>query len=139
MDKIELHQLCGYLPYGLKMYAPYGFRPNRKESTGEHRIVYLTGDLYADIENNIYQGEVFKPILRPMSDLEASDNKYLEQINEIHTILYHDGYFSDEHTSLFGADWLPYAVIQKLYEWHFDIHYLIEEGLAIDLNTLNTK
>lgn len=27
-------------------------------------------------------------------------------------------------------------LIEKLYEWHFDIHGLIEKGLAIDINTL---
>lgn len=26
---------------------------------------------------------------------------------------------------------------EKLFEWHFDIHGLIESGLAIDMNTLN--
>jgi hypothetical protein len=30
-------------------------------------------------------------------------------------------------------------LLQKLYEWHFDIHGLIEKGLAIDINTLNLK
>lgn len=29
--------------------------------------------------------------------------------------------------------------IEKLYEWHFDIHGLIEKGLAIDINTLNKQ
>lgn len=27
-------------------------------------------------------------------------------------------------------------IIEKLYEWHFDLHSLIEKGLAIDINTL---
>ena len=27
-------------------------------------------------------------------------------------------------------------LFQKLYEWHFDLHNLIESGLAIDINTL---
>ncbi len=27
-------------------------------------------------------------------------------------------------------------LFQKLYEWHFDIHGLIEQGLAIDINTV---
>lgn len=31
---------------------------------------------------------------------------------------------------------LDWGVVQKLYEWHFDIHDLIEKGLAIDINTL---
>src|SRR5690625_2172998 len=31
------------------------------------------------------------------------------------------------------------AIIDKLLEWHFDIHQLIEAGLAIDINELNNK
>jgi len=30
-----------------------------------------------------------------------------------------------------------FQLFQKLFEWHFDIFGLIEEGLAIDINTLN--
>lgn len=56
------------LPFRLKMQAPYGFIPNGKESTGIAGIVNLTGDLYADIENNTFNA-TFKPILHPLSDL----------------------------------------------------------------------
>lgn len=39
-----------------------------------------------------------------------------------------------------GNEWSPphnqLELFQKLYEWHFDIHGLIEKGLAIDINTL---
>jgi hypothetical protein len=31
----------------------------------------------------------------------------------------------------------PYKQIQQLLKWHFDIHGLIEKGLAIDFNQLN--
>ena len=31
---------------------------------------------------------------------------------------------------------MPYAIVSKLLEWHFDIDGLIEKGLAIDINTL---
>lgn len=31
---------------------------------------------------------------------------------------------------------IPITCIEKLYEWHFDIYGLIEQGLAIDINTL---
>lgn len=34
-------------------------------------------------------------------------------------------------------DTLNYEIVLQLYEWHFDIHGLIEYGLAIDINTLN--
>lgn len=56
------------LPYKLKMKSPYGFRPNWKESTGIVRVVNLTGDLYADIENRTFTDD-FIPIVRPLSNL----------------------------------------------------------------------
>lgn len=31
---------------------------------------------------------------------------------------------------------LPHSIIKLLYKWHFDIHGLIEQCLAIDINTL---
>jgi len=56
------------LSKGLVLQSPYGFRPNGKESTGIFRLVYLTGDLYADIENKTFPEE-FIPVCRPLSDL----------------------------------------------------------------------
>jgi len=32
-----------------------------------------------------------------------------------------------------------YELIQQLYKWHFDIHGLIGQGLAIDINTLKNN
>ena len=31
---------------------------------------------------------------------------------------------------------MKYGIIERLFEWHFDINGLINEGLAIDKNTL---
>ena len=33
--------------------------------------------------------------------------------------------------------YLPYGVVEKLLEWHFDIFGLLEKGLAVDINTIN--
>lgn len=37
----------------------------------------------------------------------------------------------------FGFIGNEFNMLQKLYEWHFDIYGLIEKGLAIDINTLD--
>ena len=34
---------------------------------------------------------------------------------------------------------LPHSIIKLLYKWHFDIHGLISQGLAIDINTLKNN
>ena len=35
--------------------------------------------------------------------------------------------------------YLPYCIIEQLLEWQFDVHGLIEKGLAIDVNTLENN
>jgi len=57
------------LPSGLKMKAPHGFSPNGKESTGVSGVIYLTHNLYADIEEKVFGDVKFIPIVRPLSDL----------------------------------------------------------------------
>lgn len=83
---------------------------------------------------------VGKPLLYPLStltefredlgfvpiekiyDLMGWEKEELKELIEIGDIL---GIYSD-------LDLIPYSHAQKLYEWHIDIHGLIERGLAID-------
>jgi hypothetical protein len=69
-----------------------------------------------------------KLILRPLSDLTD------DQINELDTL--HD--FSNMSFMSIKLNPLryPYVIVNKLFEWHFDVFGLIPEGLAIDINTL---
>lgn len=75
MRTLELKDICGYLPYGLKFLSDYFSTP--------HEIVSIDlTDNTADFSNNCGYtnkslGEV-KPILRPMSDLtkEIRQNCY---------------------------------------------------------------
>jgi len=43
----------------------------------------------------------------------------------------------DSYSYVINEGNLHNDIIEKLYEWHFDIHGLIEKNLAIDINTLN--
>ncbi len=133
----------------LILQSPYGFRPNGKESTGVFRLIYLTGDLYADIENKTFPEE-FIPILHPLSDLTKEIEHNGEKFVPIVKIkeLFIDGtedvlsqsieaieYFI-ENNFFSRIEYLPFILIQKLIDWHFDIAGLIEIGEAIDVNTL---
>ena len=137
MNKMKLEQkhIAPYLPYGLKIMV-VGY--NRLNA-----IVSLTPSYLADTTG-------VKLILRPLSDLtkeiEFNGKRFIPDL-----------WFNDtDYTDYFEEDFLrgitrrknpynikqcSYQVIQKLIEWHFDIFGLIEEGLAIDINTLknNTK
>ena len=97
-----------------------------------------------EVGNELYLNYV-KLLLRPLSyltkEIEVNGEKFVP-MREIY-IFIGGGYSSykafmsncypDFMTPLIG---LSYNIIQKLYEWHFDISGLIEKGLAIDINTL---
>ena len=83
-----------------------------------------------------------KPILRPLSSLTelmpsqgVSYGSYLW--NEI-VATDDDSFDKDEfyeNCSLGLVNYLPIIVIEKLFEWKFDIFNLIPNNLAIDINT----
>jgi len=131
----ELKHLAGYLPYGLKTLTGWN---NIEEIIGFKDETYFIkgGNVYAygDIQD-------CKPILRPLSDLTKDievDGDKFEPIVELKSqcgiIIARE---LDNLVKYKNYGDMPFWVIQKLYEWHFDIHNLIENGLAIDINTLN--
>ena len=93
-------------------------------------------------------GYDFKPILRPLSDLtnpclvdgiipldvfdKTGNDKFEYEDLRVFAILRSISDGVVDH----GVDILPYYVIERLFQWHFDVFGLIEKGLAIDINTL---
>jgi hypothetical protein len=120
--ELEIKHLVPYLECNLRL---------ERISYKHERFKILTAyDLCPDGEiDNI------KPILHPLSDLtkeiEVNGEKFVpyEKIKKMYPI---DTFSSTSNT----AQW-SYRIIQKLFEWHFDIFGLIEDDLAIDINTLN--
>lgn len=116
-------------------------------------ILRPLSDLTKEIEHN---GEKFVPLLelakiafpknRPFDDFHIKNNyvkldKWSHQgysfhfdIKEISFDCRVDYNEKTWRTNCYVPNQLK--LIQKLYEWHFDIHGLIEKGLAIDINTL---
>ncbi len=126
--KLELKHLAPYLPYELKFKSSIGIRTLNLET-----INYWDTGYYLKL----------KPILRPLSDLDKeidhNEEKFIPY-DALKTIV------SDEqwvkicetinepiYTKVFD---MPYWWVNKIYSWHFDVFGLIEEGLAIDINTL---
>jgi hypothetical protein len=148
--KLELNKIIGYLPYGLKAEriskGNFSCDPNITE------ICIIGIDNVNYLFNKRYHVVSCKPILRPLSDLTKSclegglipieelskqyiaiystpPNRQKEEMDQFKTskiLIIDSGYISR----------LQYWIIQKLFEWHFDIYGLIEAGLAIDINTL---
>ena len=129
MEKLELKHIVGYLPYGLKMI-------NEFEDIWNINMSAFSANLDKVITSS-------KPILRPLSDLtkeiEVNGEKFVPEeyfnnnCNKYYLPEYWNAVLFIQAENIFSVN---YAIIQKLYEWHFDIHDLIGKDLAIDINTL---
>lgn len=112
--KLELKHIAPYLPYGLKcMYACImDVKNDRIETMHENNIEKVL---------NGYGTFVILPILRPLSDLTK-----LKSNTDWWKIKINVGITKS----------LDYDSIQELLAEHYDIFGLIEQGLAININTL---
>lgn len=153
MENNKLEKLVGYLPYGLKIWhssykARHIWDINIEEGIQDRSMTAVT--LTAICNGNEY----LKPILRPLSDMTKEINYGLSSyiFTEIFEIGDTDGFIYEfdngnikliqllesisNHNSFYDINYLPYPVVQMMYQYHYDIHGLIESGEAIDINTL---
>lgn len=93
-------------------------------------ILRPLSDLTKEIEHN---GEKFVTI--DYFEIGDDDNETYEYDNGNINLIQDLEYLSANRLSL-DIVFIPYGVIQKLLEWHFDVFGLIEKNLAIDINTL---
>jgi hypothetical protein len=120
--KLELKHLSGYLPYELQIF--------NKDVNGSYILSIGT------IEQVIELSNIFKPVLRPLSELtkeiEVNGEKFVptKRLEWGKT-----RYFEVMKYKDIGIE-LSFNESKKLLEWHFDIYGLIENNLAIDINTL---
>jgi len=119
--KLEIKHLAGYLPYGLK--GNYLLSNVVNTSKDELRDKLLT------IDNVKFFLDYATPILRPLSDLTKEEWNSVFVDSDIDNIL--SIYQSDKHLGC-----VEYYLVNILLSHHFDIYGLIENGLAIDINTL---
>lgn len=129
--KLKIKHISPYLPYGLKC-----------QTTDKGKIVI--SELNAAYSDNSYtfmnivESEKgfndIKPLLKPMSSLNRTYvselAKLIISIDEKYTID-----VAGKMVESFKSKPLnmPYVIVQKLFEWHFDVFGLIEKGLAIDI------
>jgi hypothetical protein len=134
--KLELKHIAPYLPYRLKA---------KDLITKEIRTVTLLHFTYdtKTVGHNhlIYEGLLLSkhlPILRPLSDL----TKEIEVNGEKFVPTQEYSYLRFEEISNYkgGQNVMNFIQVREqniLLELHFDVFGLIEQGLAIDINTLN--
>ncbi len=166
MKKLEFRHVAPYLPYRLQLMQDCSkwFKPEKDkivELSGikivdKGRVDWFSIH-YNEGENSsgCFESYDFKPILHPLSDLtkpiEHNGKKFVpvEKIgNKEYKYQYFDKNIGYAYSKINGklADYLRflnvdvlqwnYVYFSKLTEWHFDCFSLIENNLAIDINTL---
>lgn len=119
IKELELRHLVGYLPYELNVKIRQERQISRHEwKWFETENILNPGFLTWNLEN-------ITPILHPLSDLTK---EFIDS-----DIILSD--FCPEFLIGNISEW-NYGFVNRLYELHFDVHQLIENGLAIDINTL---
>lgn len=163
--KLELKHLSPYLPYGLKVTNRNGKTARINginwELDGHSRSPVSL--MFEGLPKSFGHENLdnLKPLLRPLSDLTKEIDMNGERfvpMNRLTEIfggrdIKFDGkcfYVTretasfEEHKTVNKQDVIPthfsqYDAFQKLFEWHFDVFGLIENGLAIDINTINEE
>jgi hypothetical protein len=127
-DKLELKHIQSYQL--LKGY----FLENLDIVTGidfEHKII-------SSLNNGNVLIKDFKPALRPLSDLtkeiEHNGEKFVPY-NKLTKEISNKAWLSEIKINLSRPVYLPYFMVEKLFEWHFDVFNLPPE-LWIDINTI---
>jgi hypothetical protein len=152
-NKLEIKHLAPYLPYGLKICyrildLEYG-NPNtdNPDDRMKNCIMIMDGArldrcLLPESDRWYHKDCLFKPVLRPLSDLflpvKISDLELIP-VNTLKNLYGWDYLWYDVFGNKkdFNVNEVKWASLVKLFEWHFDVFGLIGRGLAIDINTIN--
>jgi hypothetical protein len=159
--KLQIKHLASYLPYGLSVKEMHSGKIGYVNDVFQLSPDYDEDDLKITFDhsdgNHIW---MLKPLLRPLSDLtkeiEVNGERFvpLQKLFDLpyeristryepkngwiiqYRVATEKGHGWIERLVPYKLDAIPLCMAKKLYEWHFDIHGLIPEGLAIDLNTV---
>lgn len=126
--KLELKHLAPYLPYGVR----FGLTSSKNQFVCTGLTIHEDGIMahHKKGSSNVSLEKYYKPILRPLSDLNQPHFSVLRRITSRFEI--------GDHVWFSGAINLNdlNKVQSYLLEHHFDVFGLIPAGLAIDINTL---
>jgi len=120
--KLELKHIAPYLPYGL----------NGRYTLSE--VITLSAGQKDEVRNKILAPDCVpfflsncKPILRPMSDLDTDDDAWFHKKTSIEYVIEFNSVLDD----------LDYSTVQLMIANRYDVFGLIDQGLAIDINTVD--
>jgi len=134
--KLQPHHIAPYLPFELKIIGnTHGYV---KTLSGLHNE-----DVYVTEQNNTRYGAWadltdIKLILRPL-DLTKPITvdgieifPIVEILHQYNSLLAGGEPYTEKDLSKNPMYW-EYWAVEKLFEWHFDVFGLIEQGLAVEL------
>lgn len=133
--EILIRDLCGRLPYEVKVYIKKWSKLDRKYYEGVYTVESIDTSLdsiFADSESNSveiivgYDNDEIKPYLFPMSSM-----------TEEQKVIYGDLCYSIIQSLAKNMQSELNELINWLNRNHFDYRGLIEKGLAIDATNLN--
>jgi hypothetical protein len=132
MNKLELKEIVGYLPYELKV--KWGADVGNLIGFVRQAVI-INGDFWRESQKTDIKN--IKPILFPLSSL----TQFREDLRFVPIDFLEEKYFSSNLVSqcerlIEDERWIyhsDYILIQYFYEWKIDIHNLIEKGLAISV------
>lgn len=145
MKNLTLEQLKSYLGTGLKCYALGMYTSNTEftdnpiplefEIVGANPTYVELHEEGRTINEEMGYQDIF-PIMHSLSNLTKEIEHNGEKFVPLYELIILDKAFTTSYIEMFGIEECKYFIIEKLYEWHFDIYGLIEKGLAIDKNKI---
>ena len=125
--ELELKHLAPYLNYDLQFEGGHwmiGLSNLKRDNYNIHdQRMILCSDKKQGVQTWECFPEIVKPLLRPLSDLTKEKLEYFNFVS------------APKITDDVGQYSYEFAVY--CFENHYDLFFLIEAGLAIDLNTIN--
>lgn len=133
--KLQLKHLATYLPYDVRI-KDYNREGVLFGITGSHggqvQVLNTSTMKICDFKGTL---QFVRPVLHPLSDLDKNIdcvNELYENCSEIDSEL---DYLPEFKGNLSNSG-ISYEAMDILISWHFDVFGLIDNGLAIDINTL---
>lgn len=164
-NKLELKHLAPYLPYGInfKMLdessGEWEILPLVSVNIANETIEIGAMEIGLD-ELNAYEGIVLRPLSDLTKEIEHNGERFVPAIKMVdpkgkewhlmktatwklmktwqaHVVkVEHETMGEVISINLDNPLVLPYNLLVMLIEWHFDVFGLIDQGLAIDINTI---
>ena len=144
MKTLTIEHLSAYLPYGLKFISGHYLVGLYGGGSDITRPILLSETMSGQIDWEANM-DMDKPLLRPLSQLTETIEHNGERFVPIEKLscmyefelsnLYHIRMYIDQGWTTRMTE-LPYDMFSELVKWHFDTFGLIEDSLAMPIQSI---